>query len=117
MTTREIVKKLCKDRGVSLNKLEKQLGFASGYVSKLDKSVPSSANLQKIADYLGVSLDYLMTGNDDRFSKENIEIDFALLTDKNLREFIEKYQLLSKENRKTLKSNMDFMLSEQNKKK
>lgn len=117
MTTREIVKKLCKDRGVSLNKLEKQLGFASGYVSKLDKSAPSSANLQKIADFFNVSSDYLMGRNTDRFSVDNADFDFALLTDKDLREFIEKYQLLDKENRKTLKSNMDFMLSEQNKKK
>ncbi len=58
-----------------------------------------------------------MGRSDGRFSIENVDFDFALLTDKNLREFIEKYQLLNKENKKTLKSNMDFMLSEQNKKK
>lgn len=86
-------KKLCKDKEISLNKLEKQLGFASGYISKLDKSAPSSANIQKLADFFGVSSDYLMGRSDGRFSIENVDFDFALLTDKNLREFIEKYQL------------------------
>lgn len=35
MTTREIVKKLCKENKVSLNKIEHELGFGSGYISKL----------------------------------------------------------------------------------
>lgn len=30
----------------------------------MDKSTPNSAKLQKIADYFGVTLDYLMTGKD-----------------------------------------------------
>ncbi len=64
MTLREIIKELCKKRGLSVNKLEEELGFAKGYVSKLDKSTPNSLKLQKIADYFGITLDYLMTGKE-----------------------------------------------------
>ena len=64
MTLRERIKELCKERNISLNKLERECGFAKGYISKLDKSTPNSENLQKIADYLGVSTDFLMTGKD-----------------------------------------------------
>lgn len=64
MTLRDIIKDLCKKRNISINRVEIDLGFARGYISKLDKSVPNSAKLQKIADYFNVSLDYLMSGKD-----------------------------------------------------
>lgn len=64
MTLREIIKNECKSKGISVNKLESELGFAKGYISKLDKSTPNSAKLQQIAEYFHVSLDYLMTGGE-----------------------------------------------------
>lgn len=67
MNLKERIKSLCKNRGISMNKLEEELGFAKGYVSKLDKSNPNSSKLQKIADYFNVSLDYLISGEE----KEN----------------------------------------------
>lgn len=63
MSLKDTIKSLCKSNGISMNKLEGELGFAKGYISKLEKSTPNSAKLQKIADYFGVTLDYLM-GND-----------------------------------------------------
>lgn len=65
MTLRDTIKSLCKDNKISVNRLEMDLGFAKGYISKLDKSVPNSAKLQKIADYFNVTLDYLMSGETD----------------------------------------------------
>lgn len=69
MELRETVKELCGKRGISLNQLEIEIGVAKGYLSKLGKSKPSSKNLQKIADYFGVSLDYLMTGKEPGMEK------------------------------------------------
>lgn len=60
MSLKDTIKSLCKSNGISMNKLESELGFAKGYISKLEKSTPNSAKLQKIADYFGVTLDYLM---------------------------------------------------------
>lgn len=62
MTLREVIKKLCKDNNISVNKLESELGFARGYISKLDKSTPNSVKLQQIAEFFNVSLDFLMSG-------------------------------------------------------
>lgn len=62
MDLKERIKELCKEKGISLNKLEADCGVAKGYISKLDKSSPSVATIQRIADYLGVSLDYLIKG-------------------------------------------------------
>lgn len=65
MNLKERIQNLCKDRGVAASKVEKDLGFGSGYISKLDKSTPNAANLQKLADYFGVPIGYLMTGESD----------------------------------------------------
>ena len=43
-----------------MNKLETDLEFGKGYISKLGKSTPNVTKLRKIADYFGVSLDYLI---------------------------------------------------------
>lgn len=64
MTLRDTIKDLCKNKGVSVNKLESDLGFAKGYVSKLDKSIPNSAKLNSISEYFNVSLDFLMNGKE-----------------------------------------------------
>jgi len=46
--------------------MEEDLGLAKGYISKLDKSSPTSDKLLSIANYLGVSTDYLL-GNDTKY--------------------------------------------------
>ena len=57
MTLKERIKQLCNNNRISMNQLEKELGFAVGYISKLDKSTPNSKYIQKIADYFNVSVD------------------------------------------------------------
>lgn len=62
---KERIKKLCKDNGISLNKLEETLGFGKGYLSKLNSSTPNVSNIKKIADYFGVSVDWIMDGKEN----------------------------------------------------
>lgn len=38
------------------------MGFATGYLSKLDSSTPNGKKLQQIADYFNVTIEFLMTG-------------------------------------------------------
>ncbi|MBA4697796.1 MAG: helix-turn-helix transcriptional regulator [Ruminococcus sp.] len=65
MTLKDRIKELCKKNGISMNKLEDELHFGKGYISKLGTSQPNVIKLQLIADRFGVSLDYLMTGKED----------------------------------------------------
>lgn len=58
-------------KGVSMNLAESEMGLARGYISKLDKANPNLKTLQKIADYFGVTADYLMNGEE---SKEQPEL-------------------------------------------
>lgn len=41
MNLKERIKTLCKEKGITVNKLEKTLGFGTGYVAKLDNSTPN----------------------------------------------------------------------------
>lgn len=70
---KERVKELCKIKGISMNLAEIEIGLAKGYISKLDKINPNTKTLQKIADYFGVSLEYLTTGKDNDFDKYGVE--------------------------------------------
>lgn len=123
MTLRGIIKKLCKDKGISVNKLEAELGFAKGYVSKLDKSKPNSAKLQQIADYFGVSLDYLMTGKesvsvDMLYSDENADFIIEVTNKAKDKDFVNrmmKYMSLMDENKKSVDDMIDFMYNKENK--
>lgn len=68
MTLRERIKDLCLKNKISLNKLEETLGFGKGYLSKLDTSTPNTTKIKKIADYFDVTVDYLMTGSENKTS-------------------------------------------------
>ena len=70
MTVFERIENLRKSKKISQGKLEKELGFSNGSISKWKTSMPTTERLQKIADYFGVTIDYLMTGNDS--SNEDI---------------------------------------------
>lgn len=63
MTTFDRINELCKKRGISITALEAELGFGRGSIGKLKKGTTmSSARLQKIADRLGTTTDYLLNG-------------------------------------------------------
>lgn len=64
MGLKERIQELCKRDNVSMNKVETDLGFGKGYISKLGKSTPNTTKIQKLADYFNVSTDYLVTGED-----------------------------------------------------
>ena len=60
----ENIKDIAKSKGYSINKLEKELGFARSYISKFQTITPSMDKVQKIADFLGVSVEHLTTGHE-----------------------------------------------------
>lgn len=53
-----------KHLGVSQASIEKECGLSNGAISKWKNSVPKADSLQKVTDYLGVTLDYVMKGYD-----------------------------------------------------
>ena len=62
MNSVDRVKALCKERGVSIAKLERELGFGNGYIAQLKKGVFPVDRLYKIANYFNVDPDDLVLG-------------------------------------------------------
>ena len=68
MNSVERVKKICKERKIPISKLERDLGYANGYIGQLRKGVFPADRLSDIASYLDVSSDYLLTGENSESS-------------------------------------------------
>lgn len=64
MTIKDRVQSILKEKNISAQKAENDLEFAKGYISKLDKASPSVEKIAKIAEYLGVSIDLLVSGKE-----------------------------------------------------
>lgn len=69
----EVFEQLLQKKGVTPYKVAKEAGVTQTALSnwKSGRSTPTTKTLQKIADYFGVTIDYLMTGNEDGLLKEN----------------------------------------------
>lgn len=74
MNSVERVKKLCKENKIPISKLERDLGFSNGYIGQLKKGVFPDDRLTKIADYFGVSTNFLMTGKEPSITELIYEI-------------------------------------------
>lgn len=63
MNTYERIKGLCERHGIGVTVLEAELGFSRGSIGKMKNGgTTSTRRLRKIAEYFGVSLDYLESG-------------------------------------------------------
>lgn len=62
MNSVERVRAICKERKIPIYKLEKDLGFSNGYIGQLRKGVFPADRLAAIAEYLAVTPEFLMSG-------------------------------------------------------
>ena len=63
----EVFEQLLQKHGISPYKVSKDTGVTQTSLSnwKTGKSTPTTKTLQRLADYFGVTLDYLMTGKEE----------------------------------------------------
>ena len=66
MNLYEKIKMLCKEREISIAKLESELGFGNGSIRKWGNAAPATDRLEKVADYFHVSTDYLLNREDKK---------------------------------------------------
>lgn len=68
----EVVKCLIKQKGISVNKMLKDLGMGTGTFRTWESrgTVPNGETLQKIADYFDVSVDYLLGKEADQSQED-----------------------------------------------
>lgn len=80
MSIKSRIKDLASNRHISIAELERSLDFANGSISKWDKQSPSSDRLLKVANYFGVTTDYLLGRESKADMVHNMTVDEALGT-------------------------------------
>ena len=123
MDIKQRVKNLCKQNGVSMNALEKELHLGGGYISKLGSTTPSTKKIQLIADYFHVSVDYLISGtpSDTQYVllDENVDLVMEIVhrihDDKGFLERMTKYIELITRGNTVIDEMIDFQYDKQKK--
>ena len=80
------VRELCQQRKIPVSQLEKDCGFANGYLNPKKLAKIPYDRAQRIADYLGISVSKILTGEETEKAPADIgkrsvsdeEIKFAL---------------------------------------
>lgn len=68
----EKIKELCRQKGVSITQLEQSLGLSNKAIYRWDEQMPSIDRVKKVADYFGVTVDYLIS--DEKVYDEKQEL-------------------------------------------
>jgi len=92
----ENIRDIAKTKGLSINRLEQELGFARSSINKFNKNTPSVEKLQQVAERLNVTVDNLMTGD---VVDENSETTLTPKDEKDIEKILEqtREQLMSQE--------------------
>ena len=110
MNAVERVKTICKERKIPISKLESDCGFANGYIGQLRKGVFPDDRILKISEYLNVSVDYLMTGNNVQFIAETAKKDVLLAAiPSRIKEYALKLAEMPKEKQDQIMSLIDML--------
>lgn len=103
---------LCTERGITVNKLENDLGMGNSVIRKWRQSTPSADKIAKVATHFDVSVDYLLGRTDIKGSISEI------LGDADIISFQRARQKMSQQDRermmKMLKAGFDYAFEEDN---
>ena len=76
------IKELTEAKGITIAELERKVGASNHTIARWNKSTPGVDKLQKVAKYLGTTIDYLVTGEKEDLEKTKILArDLNKLTD------------------------------------
>ncbi len=98
-----VIKRIKEISPISIKKLEETLGFGNGTISKWDKSSPKADKIITVAKYLNVSIDYLLTGNQQ--NKDLTELQ---------KELLKKFSSLPEKEQYKILGKIELMLEQQN---
>ena len=105
----DIFEQLLQKHGVTPYKVAKEAGVTQTALSnwKTGRSTPTTKTLQKIADYFGVTVDYLMTGEEkdgDRYylNDETAQVAQEIFENKELRALFDVQRGMSAEDLQAL---------------
>ncbi|WP_334333605.1 XRE family transcriptional regulator [Companilactobacillus sp. HBUAS59544] len=60
MSIYSAIQHIAGEKSISIYRIENDLNFSNGLIGKWNISDPKATNLQKVADYLGVTTSYIL---------------------------------------------------------
>ena len=72
------IKMLCKQNGINITSLERELGFAKGSICKWKEHEPSYDRVKMIADRFHVSVEYIKNGEDVKWNPKEQTMDYTI---------------------------------------
>ena len=106
MDTVERIKSICKERGIAISRLERECGFSNGYIRSLREGMMPADRLFKVAQYRGLTPEYLMSGEhpvEYHFDPETAKIAQEIYDNPDLHFFFDSMRDTSPKNIKLLK--------------
>lgn len=100
---------LCNEKGVSPNGVCAQLGFSNATATKWKSgSVPRGATLRKLADYFGVTPEYLLTGK-EKAQPQGVKLDES--DSEFLSEVAKQLKEMTEDEKRELQNYVEFLKS------
>lgn len=113
MSFLEKIKKLCEENNISQRKVESDLELSNGSISKWSKSSPSGDVVQKLADYFGISTDYLLGNSEFRNEEEMFaHWDEKHNPDGKLAEEVRGLERLNEKDERDIAKDMSYLLEQ-----
>lgn len=105
----EVYQKLLDEKGLKNADTARATGISNMTLSdwKRGKSVPKSDKMQKIADYFGVSVEYLTKVEESKFSKDRAILEVQITDDEALMNRLKKYMELPQEKKDLILNMID----------
>lgn len=106
----EIYQKLLDEKGLKNSDVSRETGISNMTLSdwKRGKSTPKLDKIKKIAEFLDVSVDYLLTGQESNLLIENAKTDVALSNmQARIKEYALKLNALSKDKQELVEKMID----------
>ena len=114
------VTELCKRKGISLSTAAREIGLSNSAITYWKRgSVPKASTVWKLADFFGVTVDYLI-GKDsshliEHFANPGSSADEIFIPESHDIAFFKDYQELSEEDKEVIRRLTEFILERRRK--
>lgn len=78
MNTVEKIKIICKERKIAISLLEKNCGFANGYIGQLKKGTMPADRLKKVCDFLSLDIEEMLGSENYQMDNETHTWNFVI---------------------------------------
>ena len=81
----EKIRRLCEEKGTSLYALEVESGIGRNNIRRWEKYNPSVDKVKAVADYLGVTVDYLLSDEEEELDAKDELLEKAFAANPDMR--------------------------------